>query len=496
MDMKRTALLLPAVMLAVFGLAFAQAETITFWDGEKLEAEVQEVSSRGAVVVHEGERLLVTWDKMRPEEAVRIWEAHLDKTDAQAWFELGTFALDKGLKGKAKRFFEQATALDPTLADKVPSLSDPSADRERILKLIADAKKAESQKRFEEAVALLQRVLEWPDAKVLEDVLRDTDFLDRIMLADYITRLKHEVLKRKGYSRMGRRWVTSKERKFRERDLEERDQSARLDAADDEKHASWENARQRRGSWYVIRTNVPKWYFRRYINRLDILYDTMQDVLKLRVLAEEKMKVFIYASRALYIKETAAIMPGASSLGGFYANKEIHLFLEADQDDLAYEDLSVLSLDYLAARLFLHSLSDDVPFWLDAGFALYMQDAKWYSALKVEVGKEPNRYAVREFMKALDAGAEFDPARLFSLKDNPTRFDHYSAWALVQYLLNGPPSSARSAFLKGVKQLGKAKDPFSALRGKASSLKGAVEKYISSLPKPLILLEDPPYPMF
>jgi hypothetical protein len=188
-------------------------------------------------------------------------------------------------------------------------------------------------------------------------------------------------------------------------------------------------------------------------------------------------------------------MPGASELGGFYSNGSINLFIENDQDDLSYEDLSVMSMNYLSSVLYLHTISKEVPAWLESGVGLYFQDCQWYSARKVEIGKQPNRYALREFLDGLNKGEVFDPARLFAAEGNLSNFDRYSAWAVVTFCLDGNPAM-KAAFQKAMKGLGEEKAPFEPIISKSKYLKEEVVKYLRSLEVPPILLEVAPYPMF
>ena len=485
------------LFVLIFLLGFCvslRAETMTLWDGVKIEVDVKQVSSNGALVVYENEELLFPWSSMNELEAMRIWENHIDADDADAWFALGTFALKNGNKARAKSYFAKAVALEPELRGKVPAMEDKGAEKKKILALIGKAQKLEAEKKYSEALQTYLKILNWPDNELLSKVLQESVFLDPVMLGDHCKRLKPKIMKQAGFDKMGLRWVTKNERKLRESDLEQRERSDRLDKSDNERHKDWDNAWERGGRWYNIRTNVHKWYRRRYMSRLDILYDEFQDIIGVRVLTEQKLRVFIYDSRSLYEKEGAVNKPGTGSLGGFYTQHSIHLFLDGEQTDLAYEDISVMALNYLAAQLFLHSMSEDVPFWLDAGFGLYMQDAGWQSLLKVNIGGI-NRYALEKFTSAIDNGEVFDPNRLLNLDGGATSFDYYSAWALMQYLL-GNKSSAKTTFLSAMKSFGKNKKAFDGLKSKANALKTDVVKYIRTLKQPLKVLEIPPYPMF
>ena len=485
------------VTLLFLGLGIVSAETITLWDGVKIEVEVKKVSTEGAVVLYQGMELTLPWlETMTSDEAIRVWRTYMNQAEASQWFDLGMFAWNNNRKDIAKELFDKAIALDPSYKDKSPFKPDPSADKKEILRLLGEAQKYERSSKLDLAIETYEDILDWPNKTVLADTLRETDFLNTDMLEDQLNRLRKKQLSALGYKQTGKKWVTDAEEKLRTKDIEDRSQSARLDATENERRASWDNSWERNGRWYALKTNVPKWYFMRYLNRMDILYDDIQKTLGLRIPSDKKMKVFIYGSRALYQEKAGAIKPGAASLGGFYAEGGIHLFLESDQEDLTYEDISVMSLDYLSASLFLHMLSEDTPFWLDAGLSMYYQDAAWSSALKVDSGKFPNRYARREFRKMLRAGSVYDPAKLFEVSANPTAWDYLCAWATMQYVLDKANPLVSNTFFDGMKVFGTDKAAFKAFLAKADTLKTEVPNYFKTQPAPPVTVTVPIYPMY
>ncbi|MDZ7816796.1 MAG: hypothetical protein U5N86_12645 [Planctomycetota bacterium] len=204
----------------------------------------------------------------------------------------------------------------------------------------------------------------------------------------------------------------------------------------------------------------------------------------------------IYGSRGLYRQHAREEKPGSGDLGGFYSDGEAHFFIEADYADLAYEDLAVKSMNYLAPIAYLNSISNEVPQWVETGVGQYFQDSRWHSARKIFVGEFPNRYSHREFVKGLASGKVFDPQRIMKSDSPLSTFDHYSAWAIVTYCMDSGDRTLKALFLKCIENSVEHKDAFRAFEGRASTLKKEVPAYIKSLEPPLITLEVEPYPMF
>mgnify|MGYP002346627942 CR=1 FL=1 len=483
------------MLLVLFSATCFGAETISLWDGTSVQVDsVVKVDQTGATVKYGGETILLEWATMTTMEAMRVWENYIDQANAVAWFELGLFALKAGYKPKARDYFAKATGLDPGLTPRIPPLDDPKAEKTEILALIEKAAKAEAQKKFTEAVAILEGVLAWPNKTVLEEALRDTDFLNTALLQDHVRRLRQKHLEAQGFTRMGLKWVKD-DRKIREIDQQERDNSDIADEKDNAAHSGWDMCWQKPGRWFNLRTNSRKWYMMRFTNRLDILLDEYTNVYGSRRLVDKKPAFNIYASRTEYANAARAELPGASELGGFFSKGTAHLFIENENDDLAFEDLSVMSLNYLASAAYLHSLSDNVPAWLEAGVGLYFQDCQWYSARKVEVGKAPNRYALRQFQAGLAEGQVFDPERIFKAEGNLSSFDRYAAWAIVCYCLDGN-ATMKSAFQKAMKSFGEDANAFDGVYSKAKSLKDDVPKHFAGAEPLMLVFEIPPYPMF
>ncbi len=494
--MKRLFVLILALFLFVSPALIFADDTIAFLDGSKIVVKVKQVSPKGALVEYEGTELLFAWDTMPVGEALRVWETNLNPKNANDWYSIGMFARECGLKDRARSYFEQAVRLDPSLSEKIPSLINPDAEAREIKKLLDDAKKAEIAKNHELALAILQRVYDWPSRDVLDNALRDTDYIDRVLLLNQIRLLEKAIFEKRGFTRMGRKWVTDDERKRREKDIMSRDESRRLDDKEDARHATWDNAWERSGEMFRIRSNVSKWYLLRFKDRLDVLFTNLKGILSITDPPANKIQVNIYNSRDLYVQQASTIKPGTSNLGGFYAENTVHMFLESDQEDLTFEDLAIMSLEYLATQAFLYAYFKKVPFWFESGFALYVQDSKWTAPLSVEIGTSPNRYALTSFLASLDAGAFFDPARLASLEGSGSSFDKNASWAVVAYFMQGASSAVKTSLIRAVKGLDAGDTPLNNLVAKDDKLKDEVVKYVRKLQKPLIALQVPPYPMF
>ncbi|MDZ7816797.1 MAG: tetratricopeptide repeat protein [Planctomycetota bacterium] len=202
MHRVRTAIL-AFLLIGLFGAACYGAESITLWDGVTINVEVRKTSQEGAVVLYRGKEILLEWSAMPVVEAMRVWRAHMDEEKGRAWFELASFALENGYKAKAREFFAKAVELNPQLKHEMPQLDDPDEEKKQIIALLNQAQKAEGDKEYEKAMRILSKVLNWPNQKVLEEALMDTDFLNTALLLDHIKRLKQEMFADQGYSRIG-----------------------------------------------------------------------------------------------------------------------------------------------------------------------------------------------------------------------------------------------------------------------------------------------------
>ncbi|MBL4847001.1 MAG: DUF1570 domain-containing protein [Planctomycetes bacterium] len=261
----------------------------------------------------------------------------------------------------------------------------------------------------------------------------------------------------------------------------------------DSKDCEWEDAKDYKTRYYIIRTNVKPAYAKKYGRMMDKYFKRFRSVFKnfLPPTGYERSEIYIHASKKEFHKENPKVPKTA---GGFYQpkTKRVVAFHGMFTKQMTTRDVLAHEGTHQFEDIVLQGKFWNCPIWIIEGLAVFFESA-YFNGSEVRIGLVP-----RERLWTLKRGiANSSLIPLRKLLRTPQRqfggYHYAHAWSLIYMVIYGDKS--KKARAKKQKWFGELF--IAALKGKVSAeqvelkiggakafdeLEAAWKEYIKELP--------------